>query len=359
MLNILDRYIGKTVINNIIITLLILVTLSSIIKFVEQLHKTLNSSYTILDAGYYTLLSIPKDIEIFFPMATLLGVLLGLGILTHNNEIMVMHASGYTRINIIQSVIKTAVPLILISIIINEFIAPKGEQSARNYRDKKLYKSTFVANHKKLWFKDLNSIVYIKNIKNINEISEINIYLFSNHRRLLSICYAKTGIWNKNKKIWELLEVKEYNFKNLRQINISHKIKIKWQTNLTPEKVNTLSIAVNPDSLSIRNLYIYNKYLKQSGQESKRYLLKMWYKIFQPLFILVMMLLALSFAFGPLYNLSVSARIISGMSFGFLSYVIDRILGELSLIYGIPPVLSAIMPSLIFLLISLLCLIKK
>lgn len=79
MFGVLDRYIGKTIFNTIMMTLFMLVSLSGIIKFVEQLRKTGQGAYTALDAGYFTLLGVPTDLELFFPMAALLGALLGLG----------------------------------------------------------------------------------------------------------------------------------------------------------------------------------------------------------------------------------------------------------------------------------------
>ncbi|MGQ7115943.1 LptF/LptG family permease, partial [Escherichia sp. TWPC-MK] len=59
-------------------------------------------------------------------------------------------------------------------------------------------------------------------------------------------------------------------------------------------------VAVDPDALSISGLHNYVKYLKSSGQDAGRYQLNMWSKIFQPLSVAVMMLMALSFIFGPL-----------------------------------------------------------
>ena len=61
MFGVLDRYIGKTIFNTIIMTLFMLVSLSGIIKFVDQLRKV-GGEYTALSAGMYTLLSVPKDI---------------------------------------------------------------------------------------------------------------------------------------------------------------------------------------------------------------------------------------------------------------------------------------------------------
>jgi lipopolysaccharide export system permease protein len=76
-------------------TLFMLVSLSGIIKFVDQLKKAGQGSYDAMGAGLYTILSVPKDIQIFFPMAALLGALLGLGMLAQRSELVVMQASGY------------------------------------------------------------------------------------------------------------------------------------------------------------------------------------------------------------------------------------------------------------------------
>ncbi len=126
MFRVLDRYIGKTIFNTILLTLFMLVSLSGIIKFVDQLRKTGQGAYSALDAGYYTLLSVPKDIEIFFPMAALLGALLGLGTLAQRSELVVMQAAGFTRMQVALSVMKTAIPLVLLTMAIGEFVAPAG-----------------------------------------------------------------------------------------------------------------------------------------------------------------------------------------------------------------------------------------
>ena len=75
---VLDRYIGKTIFTTIMMTLFMLVSLSGIIKFVDQL-KSRARSYDALGAGMYTLLSVPKDVQIFFPMAALLARCWGWG----------------------------------------------------------------------------------------------------------------------------------------------------------------------------------------------------------------------------------------------------------------------------------------
>ncbi|AUX92157.1 LPS export ABC transporter permease LptG [Mixta gaviniae] len=357
MFGVLDRYIGKTIFNTIMLTLFMLVSLSGIIKFVDQLRKTGQGAYTALDAGYYTLLSVPKDIEIFFPMAALLGALLGLGTLAQRSELVVMQASGFTRLQIALSVMKTAIPLVLLTMAIGEFVAPQGEQMARNFRAQQLLGGSLLSTQSGLWAKDGNNFIYIERIKGDNQLDGVSIYNFSDERRLKSVRYAATATWDKETRRWKLGQVDESDLSNPKQIGGKQSLNGEWKTNLTPDKLGV--VALDPDALSIRGLYNYSKYLKQSGQESGRYRLNMWSKIFQPLSVAVMMLMALSFIFGPLRSVSMGVRVVTGISFGFLFYVLDQIFGPLSLVYGLPPVMGAVLPSAAFFAISVWMLMKR
>lgn len=357
MFGVLDRYIGKTIFNTIMLTLFMLVSLSGIIKFVDQLRKTGEGAYTALGAGLYTVLSVPKDIEIFFPMAALLGALLGLGTLAQRSELVVMQASGFTRLQIALSVMKTAIPLVIITMLIGEFVAPQGEQMARNYRAQQLVGGSLLSTRTGLWAKDGSNFVYIQRIKGNNDLGGISIYSFTDDRRLQSVRYAASATYDFSNKVWKLSQVDESNLTNPKQVTGSQTVSGEWKTSLTPDKLGV--VALDPDSLSITGLYDYSKYLKQSGQEAGRYQLNMWSKIFQPLSVAVMMLMALSFIFGPLRSVSMGVRVVTGISFGFLFYVLDQIFGPLSLVYNMPPFLGAVLPSAAFFAVSVYMLLKR
>lgn len=357
MFGVLDRYIGKTIFNTIMATLFMLVSLSGIIKFVDQLRKTGQGDYTAVGAGLYTILSVPKDIEIFFPMAALLGALLGLGMLAQRSELVVMQASGFTRMQIAASVMKTAIPLVLLTMAIGEFVAPKGEQMARSYRAQQLVGGSLLSTQNGLWAKDGDTFIFIERLKNNTELNGVSIYRFSKERRLQSVRYAAVAKYNADKKLWDLSEVDESILTNPAQVAGNQTLSGEWKTTLTPDKLGVVSL--DPDSLSISGLYSYSKYLKQSGQVAGRYQLNMWNKIFQPLSVAVMMLMALSFIFGPLRSVSMGMRVITGISFGFLFYVLDQIFGPLSLVYNIPPVLGALLPSGAFFALSIYLLLKR
>lgn len=355
MFGVLDRYIGRTILNTILVTLFMLVSLSGIIKFVDQLRKVGQGDYSAVSAGMYTLLSIPKDIEIFFPMAALLGALLGLGSLATRSELVVMQASGFTRMQIAAAVMKTAIPLVLLTMAIGEWVAPQGEQMARNFRAQQMYGGSLLSTQAGLWAKDGSDFIYIQRVSGDNELTGVNIYHFDQQDRLMSVRYAATATYEDN--VWRLSQVDESDLSNPKQVTGSQTLTGEWKTNLTPEKLGV--VAMNPDSLSISGLHDYSKYLKQSGQESSRYELNMWGKIFAPFSVAVMMLMALSFIFGPLRSVPMGVRVVTGIFFGFVFYVLDQIFGPLSLVYSIPPVIGALLPSILFLLISVYLLLKR
>ncbi|GBU14278.1 lipopolysaccharide export ABC permease [Enterobacterales bacterium] len=355
MFGVLDRYIGRTIFNTIMMTLFMLVSLSGIIKFVDQLRKVGQGAYSAAGAGIYTLLSVPKDVEIFFPMAALLGALLGLGTLATRSELVVMQASGFTRMQIASSVMKTAIPLVLLTMAIGEWVAPQGEQMARNYRAQQMYGGSLLSTQSGLWAKDGKDFIYIERVAGDNEITGVNIYHFDDANKLQSVRYASSAAFENG--VWKLSQVDESLLTDPKQITGSQTLTGEWKTNLTPDKLGV--VALDPDALSISGLYSYVKYLKQSGQESKRYQLNMWSKIFSPLSVAVMMLMALSFIFGPLRSVPMGVRVVTGICFGFLFYVLDQIFGPLSLVYSIPPVLGALLPSGLFLVISIFLLLKK
>ncbi|CUR53750.1 Lipopolysaccharide export system permease protein LptG [Serratia symbiotica] len=355
MFNILDRYISKIIFYNVIITLLMLISLSSIIKFIDQLRKIGQGTYTTVKAEFFTLLSIPKDIEIFLPMSVLIGTLIGLGQLSTYNELIIMQASGFTRMQISKSVVKTAIPFILIIMIISEWIVPYSDKIAHNFRLQQLYNNSLLSIKNKLWIKDKNDFIYIDHINTKNEIFGINIYHFNHLGNLETIRYANTA--NFKNKIWILSKVNNFHLINKKKIINKKKLLDEWKTNLTPEEI--ILTTLNPNSISIKKIYHYIQYLKHNNQNTKYYQLNLWKKIFSPFSIIVMMLMALSCVFGPLQSISINIRILIGIILGLLCYSLNKIFGQLGLIYNLPPLLNVILPNIIFFVFSIYMLLKK
>ena len=101
MFKILDLYIGRTILTTVLMTVTVLMILSGMFRFIDQLRLVGRGDYDMLSAGLFTLFSVPGDLILFFPMAALIGGLVGLGMLASNSELVVMQAAGLSRLNII------------------------------------------------------------------------------------------------------------------------------------------------------------------------------------------------------------------------------------------------------------------
>ncbi|SPX12447.1 putative permease [Escherichia coli] len=129
---------------------------------------------------------------------------------------------------------------------------------------------------------------------------------------------------------------------NPKQITGSQTVSGTWKTNLTPDKLGV--VALDPDALSISGLHNYVKYLKSSGQDAGRYQLNMWSKIFQPLSVAVMMLMALSFIFGPLRRRTDGRACGHRYQLRFCLLRTGPDLRPADVGYGIPPIIGALLP---------------
>ncbi|CRK86042.1 Lipopolysaccharide export system permease protein LptG [Candidatus Providencia siddallii] len=357
MFCILDKYIGKIIFISIIRVLFLLISLAGIIKFIEQLRKIGEGNYILFDAGYFTLLTIPKDMIFFFPIAVMIGSLIGLGSLASYSELIVMQSSGFTRLKIVLSVLKIVVLLIIIFMFLSEWVAPIGEQIAKKYRAEKILGNSLIVTDAGLWLKDSYNFVHIQNMNNSMSIKNISIYCFNKQKKLVSIIFADSANYDIRKRFWLLTKVNKINIINEKKIIYLTSKLINWKTSLTPEKLSI--VLLNADSLSIRGLYQYINYLKENNQIVRVYELSMWKKIFIPFSVIVMTLSSISFIFGPLRTVSTGVRIIFGILCGFLFYILNQLISKWSLIYLIPSVIAAILPSLLFLVFSLVFIIKK
>ncbi|OAN19066.1 LPS export ABC transporter permease LptG [Photobacterium jeanii] len=355
MFKILDWYIGRTIIATSALTLSTLVGLSAIIKYVEQLRKVGEGTYDLWKALAFVLLSVPRDIELFFPMAVLLGALIGLGMLASSSELVVMQAAGFSKLDIGLSVLKTAVPLMLLIMALGEWGAPHTQKMARELRTIWTSGGSMLSVQSGVWAKDDNDFIYISRVQEKKGLQGVNIWEFDQNDKLTKSVFAKSGEYVPEQG-WNLTGVTETTFSNEQQTNTTFAEKM-WKTVLTPDKLAVVTL--KPEELALSGVNEYVNYLKESKQDASRYQLAFWRKALQPVTIAVMMLLALSFVFGPLRSVTMGARVLSGVIFGFAFYISNEVFGPMSLVYNLPPVLGAIGPSMVFLLITLYLLRRK
>jgi lipopolysaccharide export system permease protein len=355
MFKILDLYIGRTIIATSSIVLVTLVGLSGIIKYVDQLRKVGRGSYDLLQALYFVLLSVPRDIEMFFPMAALLGALIGLGMLAASSELTVMQAAGFSKLDIGMSVLKTAVPMMLIVMALGQWGAPEAQKMARELRAFAISGGSIVSVRSGVWARDANDFIFIAQAEDEN-LTGVNIWRFDEQKKLNKVIFAAKANYVSD-NVWRMEDVQITEMQDNVELSKQKLDSFEWSTSLAPDKLAV--VTVKPEELALSGLYDYVNYLKESEQDASRYELAFWRKLSQPLSVAVMMLMALSFVFGPLRSVTMGARILSGVIAGFSFYISSEFFGPLSLVYRVPPFWGAIAPSLVFLTVAIMLLRRK
>jgi lipopolysaccharide export system permease protein len=353
-MRILDLYIGRIIASTTFLTLAVFVSLSGIIKFVEEMKTVGKGNYDIAHAALYVLYAIPRDIEMFFPMSALIGGLIGMGMLASNSELVVMQASGLSRLDIIKSVMKSAIILIFISMAVGEWLAPAGESAARQVKAQAISGGSLISSVDGTWAKDGDFFVHIGEVEDKGKLNDVQIYRFDKSLKLSSWLSAESAVYQKD--AWQLRNVVDTLLTDNKMTKELLPLKV-WQSSLTPEKLGV--VMVKPEALSLRGLSEYLSYLEENNQDTSRYILAFWRKIVQPVTVAVMLLLALSFVFGPLRSVSMGARIMMGVATGILFFITNEVLGSLSLVYQLPAAFGALMPSVIFVSLALYLMNKR
>jgi len=290
----------------------------------------------------YVLLHVPQNIYEIFPMAALLGTMLGLGALSKKSELVTIRAAGVSRIRISLAVIKSAAMLIALVVIVGEIVAPPALEYANQTRLKALASELSLNTDYGLWARDGNTFIHVRNVEYDGRLVDINLYTLNAAGSLAKQLHADTARYTG--EVWKLQNVTE-SYIDHSGIQQTVMPQLDWQTLMDPELVGIVSL--EPTNLAVWKLVDYIQYLRSNGLESEQYELAMWNKLIAPFTILAMVLLAVPFVFRSQRQTSVGLQIVLGFLVGIVFYIASRLAGQIGLVYDLPPVVSASLPTLL------------
>ena len=129
-----------------------------------------------------------------------------------------------------------------------------------------------------------------------------------------------------------------------------------WQVNLSPELLSVL--LVDADEQSISGLYRFAEYFEAEGLDTDTYYLAFWKKVLQPLSTLSLVILAISFVFGPLREATMGARVFVALGTGLVFTILQRMMEPASLLYGFNPLVAVLIPIILCAGFGILLLLK-
>ncbi|MEB4591198.1 LPS export ABC transporter permease LptG [Candidatus Thiothrix sp. Deng01] len=344
-MNILERYIWKSVLSSILVTWLALLLLDRFFAFLGELGDTSpDTHYGSLQAFYYIVMGVPKFLYDYFPTATLIGSLLGLGNLAANSELTAMRAAGVSIRQIVLMTLKLGLALVMLVFVLGEWVAPRTELAANNFKLQMQQKQLAVSDQG-VWVKDGDRILNIAKLWSEKKLEGISVYTVNPAEgRIENITHADSA--ERDAEGWLLHGV---NHRIIRPDGIQQtKLATEHADNLLPEQVLTIA-AVKPNQLAARELAEFIQHQRENDLNSDRFEQAFWQHFTTPLSTLVMLIIAAPFVFSFQRNAGAGQRIFIGIIIGIAFFLFSRILGNVGIVYGIPPLLSATLPLLVFL----------
>ncbi len=343
-MKLLERYIGKAVIINIIIALIVLLGLVSVGSFANELSDVGKGRYQTYDAFVYVMMILPRRTYEVFPVAVLLGSLIGLGSLASNSELIAMRAAGVSLREIIFSALKAGILMMVIIVVVGELIAPNTEQYAQTMRASKMSEQITLKSEYGFWARDRNTFVNIRNILPGARLQDIYIYEFSDDRQLKVASYAAFAQFRNDRWLLNNIKQTEFTPKGVvsRQIE-----RAEWESMLDPGVLSV--VVVRPTMLAAWGLYRYISFLHGNGQTAIPFEVAFWTKIVSPVMTLVMVFLAVPFVFGSLRSVGIGQRVFAGSIIGTMFFLMSKILGHLAVVYQLNPLFAATFPAFVML----------
>ncbi len=342
-MKILDRYIGQVVMQTVLAVVTVLVVLFGMISFANEADKIGRADYTVSVAIVYTLLKLPLQIYQLFPLSALLGTMMGLGLLANHSELVVVRAAGVSIRRIIVAVMKIMLLLIFLVIFIGEVIAPPAYQYAVHSRVKAMAGKISLNTDYGLWARDGGMIIHVRRVENDGRLIDIRLYDFDQEtRKMRFVLSAEEGSFDGRQ--WQLSKVNRGTILADRLV-LENMPTLNWQSLLDPDLINVVS--VRPDELSSFKLWNYIQYLKDNRLEYEQYELAFYNRLFMPLAIIAMVLIAVPFVFVSQRHSSIGQKIVIGFLIGIIFYIANRLIGQMGLVYDFPPMLAAALPTLL------------
>ncbi|SDH62238.1 LPS export ABC transporter permease LptG [Pseudomonas panipatensis] len=337
----IDRYIGSTVFVAILAVLGVIVGLALLFNFIDQLGA-LDQSYTLAAAIKFVLLSAPGKIYDMLPMAALIGCLVGLGTLATNSELTVMRAAGVSLSRIVWAVMKPMLVLMFVGILIGEYVVPYTESTAQSDRALAQSGGGALSSRNGLWHRQGQEYIHINAVQPEGILYGVTRYDFDAQHRLQSSSFAKRAVFRDNQ--WQLEEVvTTLLHPEEKRSEVRTAPTEPWNIQLSPQLLNT--VVMEPEALSITGLWDYIHYLKDQGLSTNRYWLAFWTKVLQPAVTAALVLMAISFIFGPLRTVTLGQRVFTGVLVGFTFRIAQDLLGPSSQVFNFPPLLAVLVPA--------------
>ncbi len=344
-MQILNRYLARNILVSMTVVMLVMLSLFVFFQFLEELKDVGKGRYDTARAIMFVLMTLPNMAYQLLPIAALLGSTIGLGILASNSELTAIRSAGVSMEQIIWSVLRVGLVVIVLGVVVGEWLAPMSEQSAQTMRSVAQSDNLSLEGAQGLWAKDGAQFINIRTILPGRRLNDIYIYEVDHQHHMTHIMQAKSAFYRDNS--WVLEDVK-HSYLVKGNVVANHETQHVWDTTLSPDLLGV--VTVKPYTLSVWGLYQYIDYLESNGLSSDKYEQSLWTKATLPVVTTVMIVLSIPFVFGPLRSVGIGSRILVGALVGIGYHLFSQVFSYVGLVFKLAPAFTSLLPVLLAIL---------
>jgi lipopolysaccharide export system permease protein len=346
----LERYFARQIYSAVAFVLLGFLALFSFFDLIKELGDLGNGDYDLRAVFTFVLLSAPAHAYELFPIAVLIGTLYVLGQFAANSEYTVMRGSGLSPVRAAWALGKIGVAFVIATFIIGEWVAPYAEETAQKVKLRALSSLIGQGLESGLWFKDDRSFINVREARQANSLSGVRIFEFDADYRLRRMGVAQRAEYRGEGR-WTLHDLVETRFTG-EGPRTERTAEGEGRAAGAPDTLDAL--IVKPERMSAWALRKYTQHLAGNRQKTERYEIALWKKVLYPLAALVMMALALPFAYMSGRAGAVGLKVFLGIMLGIFFHMLNSLISHIGLLHNWPPFSAAVAPSAAFLLAALI-----
>ncbi len=358
---IVARYLSRNIAMAIAFVLLALVLLFGFFELIEEQKSIGSGAYKFQHAILYVLLNFPGRAYEVMPIAVLIGAIYAFAQFASNSEFTAMRAAGLGRTEALRSLVVLGLSLVVITFVIGEVITPPLERLAKEVKGRS-GDSGAVKLRSGAWIKDsardekgqptAQRFINVVNLNPDGSLSQVSVFEFDLKFRLVEILSAVSGQYIKEAG-WQLNKVQRNRYKEAVTADAQQTLvssseqfdQLNWKSDLTPELFGVL--AIDPERMSAFRLWQYIEHLKDNQQRSDRYEIAMWKKLIYPFVNLVMLVLALPFAYLQARSGGIGYKVSAGVMLGVTFHFLNGLFSHVGMLNTWPAWIAAATPSMI------------
>jgi lipopolysaccharide export system permease protein len=337
--NTIDRYLASAAARSTLLVMVVLLALVGFISLTTELQDVGRGNFQVADAFLVVVAQFPRNSFEIFPIAALLGGMLGLGALAKHSELVAVRAAGVGLKRLAYAMLLAGSAFAVAAAAVGEFAMPAAERFADDYSDELKRDRTSLSGLSGSWLRDGERVFNILQVETLERLGGVYIYRFDEAGRLDSVSLARR-VEVGHDRTWALEDVVVTRFGE--RIETETLAEVELVTGIDPSVMATSVIDTN--SMTIPMLREYIHYLESNGLQAVRYEMAMWQRLAHIAAVPAMLLLALPFVFGSLRSGGNSGRFVIGFLIGVLYILGKGALADGAQVYGAPVWLTAWMP---------------